>query len=94
MIKIDKDQLLQDKADLDQAKTEFDDIVTKMEAIVNRLPESWEGQSATAYVEQFVEIKNNVLTNVSEVINGISGQIKQVCENADEFDGTMADQIK
>lgn len=93
MLKIDKEQLLVDKSELDSAKNEFDQIVEKMQNIINRLPDSWQGQSADKYVEQFTEIRTNVLNNVSQTIEGISNQIKQVCDNAEEFDGSMADDI-
>ena len=78
MIKVDVENLLIDKSDLDSAKAEFDDLVNKMQSIVDHIPENWEGQAAQAYGEQFSEVKSGALTQVSELLESISTQIQQV----------------
>ena len=40
MIKIDVDNLMVDKSDLDSAKNEFDELVNKMQGIIDRIPEN------------------------------------------------------
>ena len=94
MIKVDVENLLIDKSDLDSAKAEFDDLVNKMQSIVDRIPENWEGQAAQAYGEQFSEVKSGALTQVSELLESISTQIQQVCDNAQDFDSEIANQLK
>lgn len=93
MFRIDKDQLLQDKAELDQAKADFDAVVERLGNIINRMPESWEGQAAQAYVEQFQEIRQTTLSQTSEMLEGISTQVQQVVDNAEALDSEMANQI-
>lgn len=53
MIKVDIDNLLLNKSDLDSAKCKFDDLVNKMQSIIDSIPENREGQDAQAYCEQF-----------------------------------------
>ena len=94
MFKIDCENLMQNKADLDTAREDFNELVNRMQWVINKLPENWEGQASAAYVEQFGEVKNQLLTQVSELLENISTQIQQVCDNADEFDSSMANQIR
>lgn len=94
MIKIDVDNLMVDKSELDSAKNEFDELVNKMQGIIDRISENWEGQSAQAFGEQFSEVRAGALTQVSELLQTISTQVQQVCDNAEDFDGDIASQIK
>lgn len=94
MIKIDRDNLLTNKADLDKAKEDFNELITRMQTIVDQLPDNWEGEASKAYVEQFGEVKNQALQPVAELLESISNQIQQVCDNAEEFDSSMANQIR
>lgn len=67
MIKVDIDNLLLNKSDLDSAKCEFDDLVNKMQSIIDSIPENWEGQDAQAYGEQFSQVIVGALTHCYSV---------------------------
>ena len=51
-------------------------------------------KTAQAFGEQFSEVRAGALTQVSELLQTISTQIQQVCDNAEDFDGDIASQIK
>ncbi len=94
MIKVDIDNLLVNKSDLDSAKCEFDDLVNKMQSIIDSIPENWEGQAAQAYGEQFSQVRAGALAQITELLENISTQIQQVCDNAQDFDAQIANQLQ
>lgn len=94
MIKVDIDNLLVNKSDLDSAKCESDDLVNKMQSIIDSIPENWEGQAAQAYGEQFSQVRAGALTQIGELLENISTQIQQVCDNAQDFDAQIANQLQ
>lgn len=93
MIRIDLDGLRDKKARIDQLRESLNGTLSELTSVMQSLPESWEGQAADAYAQQWDELRNGALNQTEEMLEGVSTQISQVCDNAESFDNDIANQI-
>ncbi|MDR1795588.1 MAG: WXG100 family type VII secretion target [Erysipelotrichaceae bacterium] len=67
----------------------FAALTSEMSSLISSLPQYWEGRAATAYLNQFEELKPGFV-KVQQLIETISTQISQVIAAAEELDSQIA----
>ena len=92
MLKISYEELETSAKSLIEQKSDFDTCVESMQKIVDGLPDIWEAETCTRYVEQFAENKK-ALTDVSELIQDMAEQMRKIASNFKDADTDMAGQM-
>ena len=71
---------------------ELEGLIANMQNVVNSLPESWEGDAAVAYVDQFSQLKPG-LDQTRELVETIAQQIEKSLQAAQELDAQIGGQF-
>lgn len=92
IIKIDADTLRKKATDIRNMKSNHDDNITKMRALVTNLSGVFEGEAATAYVNQF-ESMQATFTSFSEMIEMFAAELDTTANSFREMDITLASKL-
>ena len=73
----------------------IEDLYSDMTTTVSSLVSNgyMEAESATAYVEEFINILGPDIESLSELINQFYIQLSQICQNFAEADANIADML-
>lgn len=92
-IKLHVESLQSASTKLKDQGNSFEDLVNQMQTLVDSLRESWEGEAANAYAEQFTNLKPG-LDKTRALINTIAVQIDQTLQAAQDLDSNIASKLK
>ena len=92
-IGIDVEKLLEIANSLKARKEDFESLVSQMGTEINKIPDAWDGDSATAYLEQYESLQPS-FNNIAEVIETISIQITDVVNANETLDSDVKNILK
>lgn len=89
IIKIDADTLRSKATEIRNMKATHDENIARMRALVTNLSGVFEGEAATAYVNQF-ESMQATFTSFSEMIEMFAAELDTTAASFGELDVTLA----
>lgn len=92
IIKIDADTLRSKATEIRTMKATHDENIARMRALVTNLSGVFEGEAATAYVNQF-ESMQATFTSFSEMIEMFAAELDTTATTFDEVDTTLASKL-
>ena len=93
VIRLNAEGLTNSSTQLKVKGNEFESWIGEVERLIGNLTESWEGDAAEAYAEQFNQLKPSLL-QTRELIETIAIQIDQTLAAAQELDSSIASKLK
>lgn len=69
-----------------------EDLLNEIKGVVDGLGDSWEGEAAQAYVEQFYQLKPS-FDNMRQLVDDIATQIDQTLKAATDLDASIKKQL-
>ncbi|MDE6748392.1 MAG: WXG100 family type VII secretion target [Lachnospiraceae bacterium] len=82
----------QEAANLQTEGDNMNDCITKITNIVNGLPDIWQADTGTRYVEQYNELHPS-LEEAVQLIDDMVTQMNQIAANFQDTDAGMAGQM-
>lgn len=82
----------QEAANLQTEGDNMNDCITKITNIVNGLPDIWQADTGTKYVEQYNELRPS-LEDAVQLIDDMVTQMNQISANFQDTDAGMAGQM-
>lgn len=92
VIRLNAEGLTSSSTQLKGKGNELESWIGEVQRIIDSLPESWEGDAAVAYAEQFASLRPS-LDQTRELIETIAVQIDQTLAAAQELDANIASQL-
>ena len=92
-IRLNVEELKFSSNNLKNVANEIQEMINRIEREVNNLPNNWEGRTAQAYQEQFINHKQKLIAT-KEFVEGMAKQIDTAITNSQTLDGDMANQIR
>lgn len=92
IIKIDADTLRSKATEIRTMKANHDENIARMRALVTNLSGVFEGEAATAYVNQF-ESMQATFTSFSEMIEMFAAELDTTANSFQEMDTTLASKL-
>ena len=93
VIRLNEEGLLSASTQLKQQGDELESLISSIGSVIDGLPESWEGEAAVAYGEQFRELKPG-LDSARVLIEDIAKQIDDTLKAVQELDLNVANQLR
>ena len=93
IIRLNAEGLSSASAQIKQQSSEFESLIDAMSRVIESLPESWEGDAALAYGEQFTNLRPG-LNNVKVLMEDIAKQIDDTLKAAQDLDDVIAKQLR
>ena len=87
-IRLNEDGLREASQRLANDGNSLEELIQDMQAVINSLPDSWEGDAAVAYQQQFAELRPG-LDKTRELVADISNQITQALMAVQELDAKI-----
>jgi len=84
----DAAQLINDKAD------EIDQNINAVNEKVQYVVENWEGAAKDSFFEAFESLKNELLTQLDEILKGIASQLQAAADTMEQADQDVANVFK
>ncbi len=92
-LKLDYEALGSSAKTLREQGDTFESCINVMSKVVDALPDIWEAETCTRYVQEFDESKKT-LNDVRKLIEDMSSQMTQISNNFAQADSEMANQMK
>lgn len=93
VIRLNAEGLTQASSHLKSQGNELESLISQMQNVINSLPESWEGDAAIAYGEQFASLRPG-LDKTRQLVEDIAVQIDQTLQAAQELDANIASKLR
>jgi len=84
----DAAQLINGKAD------EIDQNINAVNEKVQYVVENWEGAAKDSFFEAFESLKNELLTQLDEILKGIASQLQATADTMEQADQDVANVFK
>ncbi|HQA57491.1 MAG TPA: WXG100 family type VII secretion target [Acetivibrio sp.] len=84
----DAAQLINGKAD------EIDQNINAVNEKVQYVVENWEGAAKDSFFEAFESLKNELLTQLDEILKGIASQLQAAADTMEQADQDVANVFK
>ena len=84
----DAAQLINGKAD------EIDQNINAVNEKVQYVVENWEGAAKDSFFEAFESLKNELLTQLDEILKGIASQLQAAADTMEQADQDVANAFK
>ena len=75
-------------------KTNLEKSIRNMQGLIDKLPQIWQGDTATAYQERFTKIKNSIFKNAVELMDELQKNIKTYADEQKTIDEKNAKKLK
>lgn len=92
VIRLNAEGLTNASTQLKSQGNELESLINQMQNIINSLPDSWEGDAAVAYAEQFASLRPG-LDETRQLVEDIAVQIDQTLAAAQELDANIASKL-
>lgn len=92
IIKIDADTLRSKATEIRTMRANHDENIARMRTLVTNLSGVFEGEAATAYVNQF-ESMQATFTSFSEMIETFAAELDTTANSFQEMDTTLASKL-
>lgn len=92
IIRLNAEGLQSASSQLKQQGNELENLINQMQSVINSLPDSWEGATAVAYVNQFSDLRPG-LNQTRELVQTIAVQIDDALRAVQELDSSLAGQL-
>jgi len=93
MLRLDYDALATSAKELRTEGDNFQDCIDKMSTTITGLPDIWEAETATEYVDQFDKAKIT-LDAVRQMIEDMATQMEKISDNFKAADADMKSQMQ
>lgn len=87
-IRLNEDGLREASQRLANDGNHLEELIQDMQTVINGLSDSWEGDAAVAYQQQFSELRPG-LDKTRELVANISNQITQALQAVQELDAKI-----
>lgn len=92
-IQIDQEGLRHNSAALNNQLGQMQELATQLDALINRVGESWQGQSAQAYLEKMMRYAQ-LIRQMTSVIETYKGYVDSTVQSFVEADSSSAARIR
>lgn len=93
VIRLNAEGLTYASSQLKSQGNELEGLIKQMQNVINHLDESWEGEAAVAYREQFASLRPG-LDKTRQLVEDIALQIDQTLQAAQELDSSIASKLR
>lgn len=93
VIRLNAEGLTQASSQLKGQGNELETLIGQMQRVIDSLQDSWEGDAAVAYGEQFHSLRPG-LDQTRQLVQDIAVQIDQTLQAAQELDANIASKLR